>query len=339
MSALHYPFARTIPEPGHPMEVAPGIKWLRMPLPFALDHVNLWMIAEDDGWCQVHTGLTWEPIKNLWRHLFESHKLTRQIVTHYHPDHVGLAGWLQQEQGVELWMTQGEYLTAQAVADGSGSYSVDAMVELFRHHGLDRKRLDALKKRGNVYRVGVPLLPLFFHRLLDNQIIRIGDDDWRVIVGCGHAVEHASLYCEAKKVLISGDMLLPSISTNIPVMAPNQRDNPLKLYLDSLQRYRELPEDMLVLPCHGRPFVGAHQRVDFLEEHHRHRCNVILEAISKPKTACELLPILFDWGELDTHQLMFAMGESIAHLNYLEEQGRSQRIDDPEAGMVRFQVA
>ncbi|NLC24553.1 MAG: hypothetical protein GX776_08860 [Oxalobacter sp.] len=122
------------------------------------------------------------------------------------------------------------------------------------------------------------------------------------------------------------------------MMAPNQRDNPLKLYLDSLQRYRELPEDTLVLPCHGRPFIGAHQRVDFLEEHHRNRCNVILEAIGQPKTACELLPILFDWGELDTHQLMFAMGESIAHLNYLEAQNRVKRVEDQEAGIVRFQI-
>ncbi len=337
MSALHYPFARTTPEWGVPMEVAPGIKWLRMPLPFALDHVNLWMIAENDGWCQVDTGLTWEPVKAIWLELFKTHKLTRQIVTHYHPDHVGLAGWLQQEKDIALWMTQGEYLTAQAVAEASGSYNVDSMVELFRHHGLDRKRLDALKRRGNIYRVGVPCLPPVFHRLLDNQIIRIGEHDWRVIVGYGHAVEHASFYCEAKKVLISGDMLLPGISTNIPVMAPNQRDNPLKLYLDSLQRYRDLPEETLVLPCHGRPFVGAHARVDFLEEHHRNRCNIILDAVREPKTACDLLPILFDWGELDTHQLMFAMGESIAHLNYLEEKGQVKRIEDEQAGIVRFQ--
>ncbi|MDL2283907.1 MBL fold metallo-hydrolase [Oxalobacter sp. OttesenSCG-928-P03] len=338
MSELHYPYARTVPEFGEPMEAAPGIKWLRMPLPFALDHVNLWMIKDGDGWCQVDTGLTWHRIKAIWKKLFETHRLTRQIVTHYHPDHVGLAGWLQQERGIELWMTQGEYLTAQAVAEGSGSYSVDAMVELFRHHGLDRKRLDALKLRGNAYRAGVPLIPPYFHRLFDNQVIRIGEHDWRVIVGYGHAVEHAAFYCEALKVLISGDMLLPSISTNIPVMASNQRDNPLKHYLDSLQRYRELPEDTLVLPCHGRPFVGAHIRVDYLEAHHRNRCNMVLDAVQAPRTACELLPILFDWGELDTHQLMFAMGEAIAHLNYLEEQGRLIRLEDELAGIVRFQT-
>ena len=334
MSALHYPFERTMPEFGETMEVAPGIKWLRMPLPFALDHVNLWMIAEEDGWCQVDTGLTWKPVKDIWRRLFETHRLTRQMVTHYHPDHIGLAAWLQQEQGIDLWMTQGEYLTALAVAEGIGSYHVDSMVEMFRHHGLDRKRLDDLKQRGNVYRVGVPRIPPTFYRLFDHQVIRIGAHDWRVIIGHGHAVEHASFYCEARKVLISGDMLLPSISTNIPVMASSPRGNPLKHYLDSLQRYRALPEDTLVLPCHGRPFVGAALRVDQLEAHHENRCNTVLEAAHMPKTACELLPILFDWGEMDTHQLMFAMGETIAHLNYLEERGRLQRME--EDSIARF---
>ncbi|MCL1886909.1 MAG: MBL fold metallo-hydrolase [Betaproteobacteria bacterium] len=336
MSILQYPFERTMPEFGDTMEVASGVKWLRMPLPFALNHVNLWMIAENDGWCQVDTGLTWDTIKAIWNELLKTHKLTRQIVTHYHPDHIGLAGWLQQQTGIDLWMTQGEYVSALAFADGAGSYHVDAMIEMFRYHGLDRKRLDAFKLRGNVYREGFPIMPSSYRRLFDNQVIRIGNHDWRVIVGYGHAMEHVSLYCDTLRILISGDMLLPSISTNIPVIAANPRDNPLQYFLDSIQRYRELPEDTLVLPSHGRPFIGIHTRVDQLEEHHRNRCNVLLAVAIEPKTASELLPFLFDRDIMDTHQFMFAMGETIAHLNYLEEQGRLKRIE--EDGIVRFCV-
>ncbi|MDR0934560.1 MAG: MBL fold metallo-hydrolase [Burkholderiaceae bacterium] len=334
MPELHYPFERTLPESGDTLEIMPGIKWLRMPLPFALNHVNLWMIAEGDGWCQIDTGLTWDAIKDIWLKLLKTHKLTRQIVTHYHPDHIGLAGWLEQQLGIELWMTQGEYLGAQAFADGSGNFHVDAMIEMFRYHGMDWKRLDALKLRGNVYRAGFPVIPSTYHRLFDNQVIDIGGNAWRVIAGYGHAMEHASLYCESLGILISGDMLLPSISTNIPVIAANPRGNPLKHFLDSIQRYRELPQNTLVLPSHGRPFVGINTRIDQLEAHHQNRCDVLLAAAAEPRTASELLPFLFDRDITDTHQSMFAMSEAIAHLNYLEEQKRLKRVE--ENGIARF---
>lgn len=334
MSELSFPFDRQMPEVAATMEVAPGVQWLRMPLPFALNHVNLWLIADGEGWCAVDTGLTWDPIKEAWDKLLPKYPLSRVLVTHYHPDHIGLAGWLEQKTGAGLWTTQGEYTGALSFAEEAGSYSVDAMLEMFRYHGLERKRLDALKMRANVYRQGFPIIPPTYRRLFDNQTVRIGGNDWRVIIGYGHAMEHISLYSEALKVLISGDMLLPSISTNIPVIAANPRGNPLQYFLDSIQRYRDLPEDTLVLPSHGRPFKGINARVDQLEEHHKNRCNVLLAAAKTPKTACELLPALFDRDVTDTHQSMFAMSETIAHLNYLEEQGRLKRIE--EDGIARF---
>ncbi len=337
MSELSYPFDRNMPEVAEAMDVAPGVKWLRMPLPFALNHVNLWLLADGDGWANVDTGLTTEPIKEVWEGLLPKYPLTRQIVTHYHPDHIGLAGWLEQKTGAQLWTTQGEFTGALCFAEEAGNYSVAAMIEMFRYHGLDRKRLEALKLRSNVYRLGFPIIPQTYHRLFDNQVFKVGDHDWRVIVGYGHAMEHMSLYCESLKVLISGDMLLPSISTNIPVIAANPMGNPLQYFLDSLQRYRALPEDTLVLPSHGRPFRGINARVDQLEEHHRNRCDVLLAAAPTPKTACELLPFLFDRDVTDTHQSMFAMSETIAHLNYLEAQGRLGRIDDGD--IVRFVAA
>ena len=334
MSALHYPFDRAIPEAREPLEVARGIKWVRMPLPFALDHVNLWLVSENAGWCAVDTGLSWEPCRKIWQKLLDTHRLTRLIVTHYHPDHFGLAGWLQQEQGIDLWMTQSGYFTAQAVSEGTGGYAVDATAELFRRHGLGENDLNKIKQQGNSYRAGISHIPSMFKSLADNQIIRIGPHSWQVIAGHGHAVEHASLYCETQRVLISGDMLLPSISTNIPVVASDPLGNPLQQYLDSLQRFRELPEDTLVLPCHGRPFIGARSRVDAIEAHHRQRCCMILNVLSEPKTAGDIMPGLFDWGDMDAHQLFFAMGETIAHLNYLCENGHLRRIEDEEQNLA-----
>lgn len=323
-----------MPDLGETMEVAPGVHWLRVPLPFALNHVNLWLIQDKDGWTAVDTGLTTDTIKAIWKNVLPTYPLSRQIVTHYHPDHIGLSGWLEQETGAPLWTTQGEYTGALCYAEEAGSYSVDAMIELFRHHGLDRQRIDALKLRGNAYRQGYPIIPATYHRLFDDQSFMIGEHSWRVIIGYGHSMEHISLYCESLKVMISGDMLLPSISTNVPVLAANPRGNQLRYFLDSLQKYRDIPEDTLVLPSHGRPFRGINARVDYLERHHENRCDILITAASSPKTACELLPELFDRDVMDTHQSMFAMGETIAHLNYLEEDGRLKRIE--ENGIARF---
>ena len=335
MTVISYPFDKIVPEGSSVIEVAPGILWLRMPLPFVLNHVNLWLIKDGDGWAVIDTGVTRDKAKELWDEWLQSYPLTRQIVTHYHPDHVGLSGWLEQKTNAPLWMTQGEYLCGLALANDMGNYSIGSMVELFRRHGLDDERLEALKQRGNGYRKGFPLIPKTYRRIFDNGQIRIGDHDWKVMVGYGHAPEHASFYCEELKILISGDMLLPSISTNIPVKAANPFGNPLEDFLSSLQRYLVLPEDTLVLPSHGRPFTGMYARVEQLAKHHRKRCEVLLEACSNPRTACEILPVLFEREIVDPHQCMFAMGESIAHMNYLEKQEKLIRIDGDQVRFVR----
>ncbi len=335
MTDIIYPFDKQVPEGSSVMEVAPGILWLRMPLPFVLNHVNLWMIKDGDGWCVIDTGVTWDKAMALWEEWLNDYPLSRQIVTHYHPDHVGLSGWLEQKTKAPLWMTQGEYLCGLALANNLGNYSIDAMAELFRLHGLDDERLNALKKRGNGYRKGFPLIPATYRRIFDNDVIRIGEHEWKVIVGYGHAPEHASFYCKELNILISGDMLLPSISTNIPVKAANPVGNPLNDFLMSLRRYLDLPENTLVLPSHGRPFNGIHSRVDQLEKHHQKRCDVLLDTCSIPKTACEILPVLFEREILDPHQCMFAMGESIAHMNYLENRKKLVRIEGDPVRFVR----
>ena len=331
---IAYPH-ETAPAPGTAVPVAPGIEWLCMPLPFALNHINLWLLADGDGYAAVDTGFSLDPVKEAWKSALAERRLTRCIVTHCHPDHLGLAAWLEQETGAPLWIAQGEYLAAHMMAEQVAGYAISAMVEFFRRHGLEQARIDALIARGNGYKRGVPEIPATFQRLFADQLLKIGKHEWRTIVGHGHAPEHMSLYCAELGVLISGDMLLPRISTNISVMASNPLGDPLGLFLASIDGFRVLPEDTLVLPSHGRPFRGLHARVDQLHAHHAERCEVLLTACTgKPRSAADLIAVLFNREIPDPHQTMFAMGEAIAHLNYLEHAGKMQRIEDN--GLIRF---
>ncbi|HEX8986732.1 MAG TPA: MBL fold metallo-hydrolase [Rhodocyclaceae bacterium] len=325
-----------VPAPGEAVEVAPGVRWLRMPLPFALDHVNLWLIADgDDAWSAVDTGIALDPVKDAWRAVLERHKLSRLIVTHFHPDHVGLAAWLERETGAPLWMTQGEYATAQLVKHQIANYAIPAMTAFFRRHGLDPERVAAIDRRGNAYGRGVPDLPATFRRMFDGEEFAVGGKTWRVIPGFGHSAEHASLYSAELGILVSGDMLLPRISTNVSAFAAAPDADALGSYLASIDRLRELPEDTLVLPSHGRPFRGIHERVRQLHEHHEGRCAVLLEACTNhPSSAAELLPALFERDITDPHQTMFAMGEAIAHLIYLERTHALTRVADDDT--IRF---
>jgi len=322
---LDTPFA-TPPAPGTPLPVAPGVQWLRMPLPFALDHINLWLLEDGDALTAVDAGIAMDAVKQAWKSALAGRRLTRQIVTHFHPDHLGLAGWLVSEYGAPLMMTQGEYLTAQVIWAGLPPFDIPSMVALYRRHGLDAARCAALAARGNAYRRGVPAIPSTFHPLFDGNRLRIGNQEWEVIVGHGHAPEHASLYCAALGVLIGGDMLLPRISTNVSAYAAAPHLDTLQLYLASLDRLAELPADTLVLPSHGLPFRGIQTRVAELQAHHAARCADLLAACTAgPRTAGDLLEVLFGRPIDDPHQTLFAMGEAIAHLNYLEHQGRLQR--------------
>ncbi len=331
---IAYPH-ETAPAPGTAVPVAPGIEWMCMPLPFALNHINLWLLADGDGYAAVDTGFSLDPVKEAWKSALTERRLTRCIVTHCHPDHLGLAAWLEQETGAPLWIAQGEYLAAHMMAEQISGYAISSMVEFFRRHGLDQARIDALTARGNGYKRGVPEIPATFQRLFADQLLKIGDHEWRTIVGHGHAPEHMSLYCAELGVLISGDMLLPRISTNISVMASNPHGDPLGLFLASIDGFRALPEDTLVLPSHGRPFRGLHARVDQLHAHHAERCEVLLAACKgNPRSAADLIAVLFNREIPDPHQTMFAMGEAIAHLNYLEHAGKMQRIE--ENGLIRF---
>lgn len=333
---MEYPLPG-LPAPGKLLPVADGVYWLRMPLPFALDHINLWLLRDGDGWVIVDCGFGSNATKKLWEQIFsdqlDGRRVKRVIVTHLHPDHLGLGAWLADRFQMDVWMTPAEFLLAHTIWAAHGGDLMGRLANLYRRHGLDEARVQLIAGQAGSYRLGVPALPATFRRLIGGGDVIIDGRTWRVIVGHGHSPEHAALYCESLGVLISGDMVLPKITTNVSIGPLEPEGNPLRLFLDSLERFAPLPEDTLVLPSHGLVFLGLHPRLTQLHEHHAERFDIILEACREPRSAPDLLPYLFK-REFDAHQLSFAMGETIAHLNLLMHAKRLQRLD--ANGQYRF---
>jgi glyoxylase-like metal-dependent hydrolase (beta-lactamase superfamily II) len=330
-SLLEYPFAAP-PEPGYAVEVAPSILWLRMPLPFALDHINLWLLVDPAGVTLVDCGYGDAATRALWERHFATtlrdRRVRRVIATHCHPDHVGNAAWLAARFDCPVAMTHAEYLTAHAIIGQRGAYAPAAMIELFRRHGMARDHLAVIDGHGNHYERGVPELPTAFWRLLDGDRFEAGGTAWRVVEGHGHSPEHASLHAPDRSVLIAGDMLLPKISTNVSVWPVEPDGDPLARFLDSMTALEALPPDTLVLPSHGLPFRGIPLRTAQLRAHHAARLDELVAAVAAAApaglSAAALLPTLFR-RELDVHQRLFAMGEAIAHLNHVWHAGRLER--------------
>ena len=342
-SQLDYPLADTLPAAGQVHALAPGVLWLRMPLPFALDHINLWLLADErageTGWSAVDCGVANDATRALWEQIFatvlDSKRLLRVFATHCHPDHIGLADWLCTRFDAPLSMTTGEYAFARVMAAGLPGADGSSAVGHFRRHGLaDPALLAQLAQRRNYYPSLVPAVPAAYTRLREGELLAIGARRWQVITGYGHSPEHAALYCEDGHLLIAGDMVLPRISTNVSVFAIEPEGNPLQLYLDSLARYEALPADTLVLPSHGKPFRGLHARVAQLRAHHAERLAEVLAACVQPQSAMDIVPLMFR-RPLDAHQLTFALGEALAHLHLLWQNGQLRRRSDLD-GTFRF---
>ena len=338
-SQLSYAFGDTLPTPGVRFEVAPGVHWLRMGLPFALDHINLWLLRDGEGWTIVDCGIVNDATRAAWEAVFanglEGLPVVRVVATHCHPDHVGLSDWLCMRWNAPLWMSTGDYGFARMMSAALPGVDGTAMLPHFQRHGLtDEATLEKLQGRKSYYPTLVPSVPASYHRLQDGQTVSVGPHQWRVITGFGHSPEHVSLYCADLKVLISGDMVLPRISTNVSVFAVEPEANPVQLYLDSLDKYHDLPEDTLVLPSHGKPFRGLHTRIRQLQDHHRDRLDEVVAACTVPQSAADIVPIMFR-RPLDAHQLTFAMGEALAHLHKLWFDGILQRNTESD-GIIRF---
>jgi glyoxylase-like metal-dependent hydrolase (beta-lactamase superfamily II) len=325
---------------GEPCEIMPRMYGVRLALPFALDHVNIWLFRARDGWSVVDAGLADDRTRERWRELrgglLADRPIERVVVTHNHPDHMGLAGWLCAETGAELWTSRTEWLFARLFAQDVSEEWIAAGRRFDRRAGLDEEAIEERAGRGNLYRRRVVPPPASFRRVQDGDRLRLGDTEWQVVVGRGHAPEMICLFDPAANVLIAGDQVLPRISPNVSVWPSQPEADPLSEFLGSLARFRELPEDCLVLPSHGRPFRGLHARIDQLALHHEERLAATLEACAAPATLAEVMPRLFDRA-LDGHQLQFALGESLAHLNCLVERGELSRQLDAD-GRLHYRV-
>ena len=349
MEKIHYPLGDKLPEISKLIEVAQGVFWLRMSLPFALDHINLWLLRDciegKEGWTIIDCGINNPETKLAWESIFQNELMglpvIRVLATHMHPDHIGLAHWLCEKWQLPLWISMTDYLMARWLSGPEGGTQVASvaggvgMADHYQRHGLaNDEDLEKIRSRHDYYTRLVPNVPSQYRRLMDGDMIEIGNRQWKLISGYGHSPEHIALSCVDDSLLISGDMVLPKISTNISVYGAEPDADPLKLFLNSINKFLPLDEQTLVLPSHGKPFQGLHYRINELHLHHQARLAETMEACREPQTAFQIVPILF-LRKLDNHQLSFALGEAIAHLNFLWHSGKLKRQMGSD-GILRF---
>lgn len=322
-STLQFPFVGP-PEVGSTAEVAPGIVWLRLALPFRLDHVNVYLLEDGPGWTVFDTGIGDDLTRAVWQAILRERQIARVIVTHFHPDHAGMAGWLCDTTRAPLFMSQTEYLASLVLHLNPERLQSEPYRSFYLDHGLSPEVVARLLGVGNRYLSMLTGLPRTFRRLIAGEALEIGGRRWEVLTGGGHSPEQVMLHCTEDRILLAADQVLARISPNISVQAMDPQGDPLGIYIRSLRGLKEtVAEDALVLPGHNLPFYGLHQRADELLVHHRARCDAIGAACSvKPHTVAELVPIVFGRTIDDPHQMGFAFGETLAHVNYMEREGR-----------------
>lgn len=325
------------PAPGRSVPVAPGVRWARIPLPLDLNHINVWLMEIDGGCIVVDTGMAASIGKDAWENLereyFSQRPLRAVFVTHIHPDHIGLAKWLQERYGVPVLTSRRTHEIAQAMASGEARALFSDSEQFFKSHGMtDEVQIRAMFRPERFARMtsGMPLVERF---VADADVMHWGASEWTALETNGHAEGHLCLSNPALRVLISGDQVLPTISSNISFMLGNGDPNPLGSYLSSLQRLRALAEDTLVLPAHGVPFHGLRQRIDDLTGHHLQQLDKLAGLCAEPKVAVDVLPFMFRRELKDMH-LFLAIGEALAHLEYLVHAGRVRR--ELRAGRVNY---
>lgn len=308
---------------GAPVELAEGILLLRLPLPFALNHINVYLLRENDGWTLIDTGIDTPASRDIWdsvwsARLLGQRSLRRIMVTHHHPDHIGLAGWLSGKFDAPVFMTSGELQVAGRYADPRRDV-VAERTPIWREHGLPHAVAIELFQHMPRYGTQVCPLPERVVEIDVSGMLAIGGRTWIPVIGRGHAPEHLSLLSEDRRVLIGGDQVLPKITPNIAVW-PGGDQNPLLSYLESLSQFEDVPEHTLLLPSHRQPFRGIARRVEETRAHHEERLATVLRACDRPMTGYEFLPALFG-RELRNEEIGFGLGEAIAHLNFLEGEG------------------
>ena len=319
------------PALGVPTYIAQGIYMLRMPLPFALDHVNCWLVEDDDSWTIIDTGLGSQDCLDIWdtvlNDLLKDKPVTQIILTHYHPDHVGLSGDLATRTRAPVYMSRTEWLTANMLFHDKAGHLGVKMIDLFHAHGLPDEMFAQMSGKNNIYLDRVSSLPDGYTRIRHNDVIEMAGSSWYCREGQGHSPEHISLFNSDGKILFAGDHILPKITPNIPMPVQEISANPIADYIDSLEKFKDIDNDVLVLPSHRLPFKGVRTRIDQLIEHHNDRLQTLLEACQQPVSVFDILPVLFK-RELDLNQMKFAMLEALSHMVFLEQEGKLIKTQD-----------
>lgn len=331
------------PAIGIPVEIAPGILWLRLPLPIRLNHVNVYLFEDEGGWAVLDTGFGDDGCRNAWEGVLSGvmggRPITRLIGSHFHLDHIGLAGWLHERFGASFYMTQTEYLLAHVFEMDNVGRLVASQTEFFRESGLDLETAEWIARdRLHWQRWRTPLPPSF-ERLRAGQSFRLGGRDWQVLTGGGHSVEQLMLHCDADNLFIAADQVLPEISPNISVGHIQPHGDPLGDFLQSLKEIAEtVADDVLVLPGHRMPFLGLHGRLRELADHHESRCRAILAACAdEPLNGFELVPVVF--GRTHAREVIAsAVGEALAHANYLHDRGSLRRVKRSDGSVGHIAV-
>lgn len=318
------------PDVGSAYEIAKGVYWVRMGLPMTgLDHINLWVLKDKDSWMVVDTGLATRDSKAIWKKHFggfmKGRPVSRVLCTHLHPDHTGLAGWMCEEFGAPLLMTRGEYFLCRLMVADTGQPAPKAGIVFYQKAGLTPEQIELYKMRFGGFGKAVSPLPHNYDRLVDGELGMINGKEWRIVTGAGHSPEHACLWSPELKICMTGDQLLPNISSNVSVWPTEPEANPLEDWISSCHKLKRiLPDDTLILPAHGLPFRGAHRRLDKLILHHEKALDRLHAFCETPRLATEVYSVLFRRKINDSNRLL-AVGESIAHLNCLKKRGRVKR--------------
>lgn len=339
---LQFPFLEPPPS-GGVTEVAPGVLWLRLPLPYRLNHVNLYLLADGGGWAVVDTGLGTDACRAGWDAVLAGplagQRLTRVLVTHYHPDHVGLAGWFTERFSLPLAMPRPEYLFSLALQYAPGDLGADMHRPFYRRHGLPPELTELVLSRGHEYLRRTTGVPTTYHRIKHGDTLTLGERRFEVLTGGGHALEQAMLHCGGEKLFLAADQVIAKISPNVSVHAMEPDLDALGIYLNSLAALRAaIAADVLVLPGHGLPFYGLHVRVGELIAHHAERCAVIAEACrDAPLSVVDIIPFVFQ-RQLDEHQMGFAFGEVLAHVNHMLARGELA-LETDRTGIDRYRAA
>jgi glyoxylase-like metal-dependent hydrolase (beta-lactamase superfamily II) len=326
---LTYPLGRTGPGPGEIIAIADGVGWTRSPVPGSLNHINLWVLDDGEGVALVDSGLDIPPAREAWEALFAGplagRTVTRVICTHFHPDHLGLAGWLTERFGVRLWMTRGEWLFARMLTTDVRKEPPAEALAYWRAAGWSEERIAAEAEKGwGRFASVVSPVPVAMVRLQDGDRLEVGARRWRIVIGSGHSPEHACLVDDAGKLMIAGDQVLPRITSNVSLSLSEPEADPLGEWLASIAKLKGLPDDLLVLPSHGEPFTGLHARLDALAAGHHGRLDALHAHLAEPRRALDCFSVLFG-RKIEDGSLGLATGEAMAHLRWLEVAGKAVR--------------